>query len=59
MVIFIDKPSVDELQEWLEQHKILERVLSEDVDGLTTGTVLLSYHYWASIDLVFGAIFGE
>lgn len=59
MVIFIDKPSVDELQEWLEHHKILERVLSEDVDGLTTGTVLLSYHYWASIDLVFGAIFGE
>lgn len=47
--ISINKPSVEELKKHLEQHKVPKKVMIEDNDGLTTSTVLLSYHHWASL----------
>lgn len=49
-------PIVEELKRCLEQYKILERVLNKDEEGLATSTVLLSYHHWASVDLMPSAI---
>lgn len=46
-----DALSVEELKRCLDQQKIPERVLSEDKDGHATGTVLLSCHHWANVDL--------
>lgn len=43
--------SVGDLKKRLEQFKILGRVLDEDEEGLIAGTILLSYHHWASDDL--------
>lgn len=49
-------PSMEELKRHLEQHKVPKKVMSEDEDGSIANTVLLHYHYWASIDLTPNAI---
>lgn len=46
-----NKPLVNEFKERLEHHRVLERMLSEDKDGLIVDTMLLSYHHWTSVDL--------
>lgn len=47
--------SVGELKKRLEQFKVFKRVLDEE-EGITVGTIRLSYHYWANIDLMSGAV---
>lgn len=56
MVTVNNKPSVDELKECLEKHKVPERVLTEDEKGIIVDIVLLSYHHWVSVDLASCAI---
>lgn len=51
MVTSNDKLLVDELNERLEQHKIPEKILSEDEKSFTAGTMLLSDHHWPSTDV--------